>query len=89
MGEDPHTRPETILTRQQMQGLLQATPSAGGQATGGSPIAIINVASQDQADEQAAKYRGLGYDVTINHVLQNLSRGEASSINRAMRTLQR
>jgi tape measure domain-containing protein len=84
------TNPEYIFNRPQMQALMQgamrAGPSAGGQAAG---ISIINVASQEQAQKEAARERALGRQVIINEVMADLGQGEGSRIGRVMRTLQR
>src|SRR4030095_5686321 len=90
IGENSSTRPEYVLTRQHMEGLMQSAvqraPTAGGQAAG---VTIINVATEGQAEQERLKREGLGYSVVINHVLKELSSGESSKINRAMRNLSR
>jgi tape measure domain-containing protein len=94
IGEGPsHTLPEYVLNRPQMEGMMQSAmrrgPSAGGQAAGGAGIVIVNVATEGQAEQERLKREGLGFQVVVNHVLKELSSGESSKINRAMRNLSR
>ena len=81
------TNPEVILNKPQLNSLVQsamrAGPSAGGQAAGG--ITIINVASKQEGELQAARERGMGRQVVLNYVMDDLSQGEGSRIGRVMR----
>jgi tape measure domain-containing protein len=90
IGENPANNPEFIFNRHQMDRMMSSAmsrgPSAGGQAAG---VTIINVATEGQAEQERLKREGLGYSVVINHVLKELSSGESSKINRAMRNLSR
>lgn len=86
VGENPSTRPEVILNRQQLQSMFGSGTGPGGQ---GSPVSIHNYPDKAAAEEGAAQAQARGEQTIINAVLRNLSAGESSSINRAMRTLQR
>jgi hypothetical protein len=88
LGENPATRPEYILTRQHMESLMRATPSAGGQAAG-QGLTIINVPNQQAAAEEAAKQRSMGREVIINTVMSELSQGSGSRLGQVIRTIQR
>jgi tape measure domain-containing protein len=88
-GENSLMNPEYVLNRPQMQSLLSAMPSAGGQATGGAGISIINVASRQEADKQAAQEKSLGRQVVINYVMDELSQGSGSRIAQVLRNGQR
>jgi tape measure domain-containing protein len=85
--------PEAVLNQGQMNQMMREAvsraPSAGGQAAGAGHIAIINVASEAQAQQEQAKREGMGYRVVINHVLKELSAGDGSQINRMMQTMRR
>jgi hypothetical protein len=83
-GENPSTTPEYLLNRSQMQSLLGAGPSAGGQAAGG--ISIINVASKQEGESLAARERAMGKQVIVNYILEELSAGSGSRISQAMRS---
>jgi tape measure domain-containing protein len=89
LGENPATSPEYIFNRPQMEHIMRAIPSAGGQAMGGSNISIINVASRGEAEKQAAQERALGRQVIINEVLSELSQGSGSRIAQVLRAGQR
>lgn|GEM_PF-1294860 len=89
LGENPAMNPEYVVNRLQMDQLLSRAPSAGGQAAGGAGISIINVATRAEGEKQAAQQRALGKQTIINEVLQELSQGESSKINRAIRNLSR
>jgi hypothetical protein len=52
-------------------------------------VAVINVATEAQAEGERAKRESMGYRVVVNHVLKELAQGESSAINRRLRTLQR
>lgn len=90
-GENPATNPEYILNQQQMSHLMstaiRATPSAGGQAAGN--VSIHNYTNRADAEQGASRDRAQGKVAIVNEVLADLSQGEASRINRAIRTLQR
>lgn len=92
VGENRSNNPEYILNRHQMNQMMssamQRAPSAGGQAAG-SPLTIINVGNAEEAARQRSQQESMGRQVVLNYVLQDLSTGESSKINRAMRTLQR
>jgi tape measure domain-containing protein len=92
LGEGPHN-PEYVLNKLQMEHLMTEAvsrgPSAGGQAVGAANVAVINVASEAQGEQERARRESMGYRVVVNHVLKELSSGEGSQINRALRTLQR
>jgi tape measure domain-containing protein len=85
-GENPAHNPEYLLNRQQMQSLMAAGPSAGGQAAN---VTVINVASREQAQQTAAQERALGRQVVMNYIMEDLGAGEGSRINSAIRSLQR
>ena len=90
LGENPAHNPEVVLNRQQLQGLFQSGPYAGGQAmSGGSGVVIMNYPSKAAAEESANQQRALGRDVVLNEVISDLSKGENSQINRMIRTLAR
>ena len=90
VGENPATRPEYIMTRQHMEGLMSSVfkggPGASGQAGG---VAIFNFPSKNAAEQEIAQQRALGREIVLNEVLGDLSRGESSTINRMIRTLSR
>ena len=87
-GENPSTAPEAIFNRQQLQSLFGG--GAGGLSQGANKgISIINVASREQAEQTAAQERGLGREVVLNYIMQDLSQGEGSKVNQMMRRLQR
>jgi hypothetical protein len=91
-GENSSVNPEYVVNHPQMQALLasavRAAPTAGGQAAGAG-IVIMNFPSKAAAEQSASEQRSLGREVILNEVLGDLARGEASRINRTMRTLQR
>lgn len=90
-GENPAMNPEYVLNQPQMKALMseafRAGPSAGGQAA--NNIAIINVVTREQAEEEAGRQRALGREAIINEVLMNMAQGERSPIVRMMRTTAR
>jgi hypothetical protein len=67
---------------------MKAAPSAGGQAAGAG-VTVINVPNRSIAEQTAVEQQALGRKTIINEVLSDLSSGEASKINRMIRTLQR
>lgn len=93
VGENASTNPEIILNKPQIQALfqqaMQAAPSAGGQSTGGNQIVIVNVASKEQGEQEAARQRMLGRQVIMNYVTEDLQRGESSQILKYVRLTQR
>lgn len=92
-GENPMVNPEIILNKPQLQALMgsaiRAAPTAGGQAAGGQGVTIMNFPSKQAAEAQASKERSLGRQVVLNEVMNDLSKGEGSQINRALRAIQR
>ena len=84
VGENPAHNPEVILNRQQMQNMFGR--SGSGQQ---NQVIVNNFPSRKAAEEDAARQRGQGFQVIVNAVLEELSVGESSRINRAMRSLQR
>ena len=84
IGENPAHNPEVILNRQQMQSMFGR--SGSGQQ---NQVIVNNFPSRKAAEEDAARQRGQGFQVIVNAVLEELSVGESSRINRAMRSLQR
>lgn len=85
LGEGPpHTLPEYVMNRPQMEALLRAAPSAGGQATGG--LTIINVAHARDAERRAAQERALGREVVLNYVADELAQGSGSRLGRMIQT---
>ena len=84
LGENPAHNPEVILNRQQMQSMFGS--SGSGQQ---SQVSIHNYPSKAAAEQGAAQQRGQGHTAIVNAVLEELSVGESSRINRAMRALQR
>ena len=82
-GESVHN-PEVVLNRQQMQSMF-----GGSGSSQQSQVIVNNFPDRKSAEEDAARQRGQGHQVIVNAVLENLSIGESSSINRAMRALQR
>jgi tape measure domain-containing protein len=82
-GENPAHNPEVILNRQQMQSMF------GGNGNGQqSPVSIHNYPSKAAAEQGAAQQRALGSTAIVNAVLDELSTGESSRINRSLRALQ-
>ena len=86
LGENPNTAPEAIFNRQQLQSLFGGSSSSQGQNQG---VTVINVASRQQGEQMAAQERAMGRTAVINFVLDELSTGESSRINRSLRALQR
>jgi tape measure domain-containing protein len=88
-GENPSVNPEVVLNRPQLNSLIQsamrAGPSAGGQAAGGSNVAVILVDNRGQAEREAAAQRGMGRQVIIQEVVRDLSQGSGSTIGRMIR----
>ena len=71
---------------------MQAMTAAmqGGRERPTINLSVIHVANQHEAERVSAQEQAKGHEVAIvNAVLKNLSVGEASSINRALRGLQR
>jgi hypothetical protein len=92
LGENPATSPEYIFNRPQMEHIMRAIPSAGGQAAGGNGgVTIINYTSQNkaQAEQEQARQQALGRTAIINEVLNELSQGSGSRIAQVLRAGQR
>jgi hypothetical protein len=84
------TGPEAVVPLSRMQEFAQAVgPRAGSQGLGQAGISIINVGTRAEAEAQAAQQRAMGRQAVINYVMQDLQKGEASTLNRTLRTLQR
>ncbi len=87
-GENPGMNPEYVVNTPQMKALMgaamRAGPSAGGQAAGGG-VTIINVSSKQQADQEAARERGMGRQVVMNYIMDDLAAGAGSRIGRGLR----
>ena len=84
-GENPAHNPEVILNRQQMQNMF----GAGGGGNQQNPVSIHNYPSKAAAEQGAAQQRAMGATAIVNAVLDELSTGESSKINRSLRALQR
>ena len=85
LGENPAHNPEVVLNRQQMQSMF----GGGGSGGQGANVIVNNFPSRQAAEEDAARQRSQGHTVIVNAILDELSIGESSRINRAMRSLQR
>ena len=83
------TNPEWILNNQQLQSVMTSAVRSGASAGGQQQVSIHNYPNKAAAEQGAAQQRGQGHQAIVNAVLDNLSTGEASSINRALRSLQR
>ncbi len=92
-GENPAMNPEYVVNRPQMQALIkaasQAGPSAGGQATSGGGISIINVSSREEAARTAAQEKAMGRQVVLNYIAEDLGQGSGSRLGNLIRTIQR
>lgn len=88
-GENPAMNPEYILNRVQMNALLRAAPSAGGQAMGGVTIINFTESQRALAEQRAADERAAGHQVVLNAILGDIGRGESSQVVRALRAMQR
>jgi tape measure domain-containing protein len=91
LGENRATSPEYIFNRPQMQAIMQGMQHGerqGGQGHGEQGITIINVASRQQAEQEAKAQQAMGRRTIINEVLQELSAGSSSRIARAVRMAQ-
>ena len=85
LGENPAHNPEVVLNRQQMQNMFGGN---GGQSQQ-SQVSIHNYPSKAAAEQGAAQQRAMGQQAIVNAVLDELSTGESSKINRSLRALQR
>ena len=85
IGENPAHNPKVILNRQQMQSMFGGSGGHGQQ----NQVIVNNFPDRKSAEEDAARQRGQGHTVIVNAILDELSTGESSRINRAMRALQR
>ena len=86
LGEGPRsTLPEYVMNKGQMDALM-ARGSASSQQ---SQVIVNNFPLKQAAEENAARQRSQGHTAIVNEVLQDLSIGESSKINRALRSLQR
>jgi hypothetical protein len=84
-GENPMTSPEMLLNRQQLSSMTQPAAS-----TVVHPPTVILVDDRAAAARAQMAEAAAGREaVIVNAVLNNLKRGESSSINRTLRTLQR
>ena len=86
LGENPANNPEYILNRSQMNQVLSNTSNANRQSDQG--LSIINVASREEGERQAAQEQAKGRQVVLNYVLDDLRQGSGSSIGRLMRVSQ-
>ena len=86
IGENPAHNPEVILNRQQMQSMFGGHGGTSGKQ---SQVSIHNYPDRKSAEAGAAQQRSQGHQAIVNAVLEELSIGESSRINRAMRSLQR
>ena len=74
LGEGGQT--EYVLNQRQMQSMQAAmrTPSSQG-TSGGANVTVINVASREEGERQAAQERALGKQVVLNYVIGDLKQG--------------
>jgi hypothetical protein len=73
-----------VLNRPQLEGLTRA------QTTTVTPPTVILVDSRAQAEAAAMREQAQGREaVIVGAVARDLSRGESSTLNRMIRTLQR
>jgi tape measure domain-containing protein len=91
IGEGPsYTKPEVVMNRPQMEGLMASMVrgGSGGGASSGGGVTVMNFPSREAAEEAAPAERARNRQVVLNEVLQDLRQGSGSQIGRMMRLSQ-
>jgi len=91
LGEGPsYTKPEVVMNRPQLEGLMASMARGGDSAGGGSSsgVTVMNFPSREAAEAAAPAERARNRQVVLNEVLTDLQRGSASQIGRMLRLAQ-